>query len=188
LAVLLNQTVLPRHHPGPDAYFLAGRHDHTVIGGSGGNYRNPIPLNNGAFLQLQVSLHLLPSRDDERVRLWKVLQSRFQYQLDGAPGMSNRWVFRYDYLREPDHLENRPVRPYTHLNLRGAVEEADTVGHLPGRWEGIHFPTHRVSIESCLRLLLTDFRVPANSPEEVWQPLLWESERMFLEIAHSQSA
>jgi hypothetical protein len=48
----------------------------------------------------------------------------------------------------------------------------------------VHFPTRRMSIESVLRLLITQYHVPPNSGAEIWRPMLAEAEHMFQEIAH----
>ena len=38
-------------------------------------------------------------------------------------------------------------------------------------------------MEAIIRLLVDDFGVPANEPNHVWRPLLYETETTFLGIA-----
>ena len=60
---------------------------------------------------------------------------------------------------------------YPHLHSSGG-----TLG------KAIHLPTGRVSIESVLRLLLTDLTVkPTQQHENDYAEILWESERRFIE-------
>ena len=67
--------------------------------------------------------------------------------------------------------------PACHLQLRGTLIETGDV-------ERVHFPTHRVSLEAVVRLLIEEFNVPTRTPAEFWRPLLAESEAIFLDIAH----
>lgn len=144
----------------------------ALLGGFG-DFLEPLPLSDGSFLHLQESLHLVPTEHGDR---WKVMQSRFQYQLDDQ-SMSKRWVFRYDYVRQPE-LIARELAPMTpHLNINGD----SYAGHALA---DIHFPTRRIPLESVLRLLITDFGVPTHSDAAVWRPMLSEAERSFWEIAH----
>jgi hypothetical protein len=104
----------------------------------------------------------------------KVSNSNLQYQLDIQ---GDAWVFRYDYIREsPDK------HPSNHLHIRGQLTE-ECLGNKQAL-EHVHFPTDRVSFESVIRLLIEQFRVPANSPPEIWRPMLAESEALFMQIAH----
>lgn len=100
----------------------------------------------------------------------KVKTSSFQYQLDPE---GEKWVFRYDYLREPPE-----PHPAAHLQIRGGLIEAC----LPDAraLERVHFPTHRVSLEAVIRLLVEEFAVPTSEPRHVWRPVLAESESAFL--------
>jgi hypothetical protein len=171
-ALLLGLTVL--HHDGMVrlSYGPTGR-DRAVLGGAAGP-TDPLPLNDGRFLRLSVSLYLDP--DDERGRLLKVSTSSYQYQADEA---GKGWIVRYDYLREP----GPDPHPQAHLQIRGALTEGAALPR-DRILERIHFPTGRVSIESVIRLLADQFDVPCNEPPETWRPALAEAERTFLEIAH----
>ncbi|MEI6449137.1 MAG: hypothetical protein WCP98_04205 [Actinomycetes bacterium] len=48
----------------------------------------------------------------------------------------------------------------------------------------VHFPCGRPTVESVIRLLIDDFGVPSDAPEEIWRPPLAETERDFLNVAH----
>jgi hypothetical protein len=138
---------------------IKGRHRRTDL----------LPLNDGRFLRLSVSLYL--AIDDERGRLLKVDKSSYQYQADQA---GNRWIFRYDYLREP----GPDPHPQAHLQIRGTLTEGAALPE-DRTLARIHFPTGRVSIESVIRLLADQFGVACNEPPETWRPVLAEAERTF---------
>jgi hypothetical protein len=57
-----------------------------------------------------------------------------------------------------------------------------------GSLEDVHFPTGRVTLESIIRLLIDDFGIPPAEPEDVWRPLLHETETTFLAIARQPQA
>lgn len=132
----------------------------------------PVPLNDGRYLRVSVSLFLEPF--EGRTRL-KVEKSLYQYQLNEE---GDRWVVRYDYLRTPTN-----PHPGMHVQIRGQLHEA---GVLPRGepLDRIHFPTGRVSLEAVIRMLVEQFGVPTNAAPEVWRPVLAESERAFQQIAH----
>ena len=167
LTLLLGYTILAPHgavrlHRGPAGY---------ALGGWDGP-QDPLPLNDGRDLRLSVALYLADTPHGPRL---KVKDAGYQYQSDRD---GERWIFRYDYLRHPP-----APHPAAHLQLHARLEEADCLP--PGRpLERIHFPTHRVSIEMVIRLLADQFGVPCHEPPEIWRPVLDESERRFLEIAH----
>jgi hypothetical protein len=166
--LLLSNTVIPTHAavrlikgPRPNVYVLGGYQGTT----------DPVELNGGRFLRVTMTLFWVSTRDGDRV---KVETSNFQYQMDK---LGDRWICRYDYIREaPDQ------HPSTHLHVRGSLTEDCLSGDSP--LERIHFPTNRVSIEAVIRLLIEQFKVPANYPEEIWRPLLAETEAAFMQIAH----
>jgi len=141
-----------------------------VLGGWNGP-GDPLPLRDGHYLRLTMSLYIEDTSEGSRS---KVSHSSFQYQLDQV---GERWVFRYDYLREPPD-----PHPAAHLQIRGNLYEPC----LPNRkaLERIHFPTQRISLEAVIRLLIEQFGVEPNDPPEIWRPLLAESEAAFLAIAH----
>jgi hypothetical protein len=132
-----------------------------------------LPLNDGRFLRLHVTLSLEDTPEGRRL---KVLKSSFQYQVDQQ---GERWIVRYDYLREP----GPDPHPQAHVQIRGALLEAGVPARR-GLLEHVHFPTGRVSVEAVIRLLADQFSVPCNEQPEVWRPVLAESERLFQEIAH----
>jgi hypothetical protein len=171
-AVLFGLTVLREGGMVRLAYGPTGR-DRAALGGAGGP-TDPLPLNDGRFLRLSVSLYL--ATDDERGRLLRVDKSSYQYQADQA---GKRWIFRYDYLREP----GPDPHPQAHLQIRGALTEGAALPR-DRTLARIHFPTGRVSIESVIRLLADQFDVACNERPETWRPVLAEAERTFLEIAH----
>jgi hypothetical protein len=171
-ALLLRLTVLRRGGMVRLSYASSGR-ELAFLGGAAGMF-DPLPLNDGRFLRLTMSLYL--ASDDPRGRLLKVYKSSFQYQVDRA---GECWIMRYDYQRKP----GPEAHPQTHLQLRGALVEAGVL-RPSCPLERVHFPTGRVSVEGVIRLLADQFGVPCNEPPEVWRPVLAEAERTFLDIAH----
>jgi hypothetical protein len=107
----------------------------------------------------------------------KTRASVYQYQRDQDPE-SERWVFRYEYLREP-----RDEHPTAHLHVKGTLDEPTC---LPPRTplERIHFVTHRVSIEAVIRVLIEQFSIDAPIDAAVWRSALATSEKEFLDHAH----
>ena len=171
---LLGLTVAKREHPGlwlargagPAAATKATLQASTEPGA-------PVPLNDGRFLRLHFLLERMHTPDGWRL---KVQESSFQYQADQD---GERWIVRYDYLREP----GPDPHPQAHLQVRGALTEHAT----PVRrdlLEHVHFPTGRVPLEAVIRLLADQFGVTCNTESALWRPVLAESERTFQEIAH----
>jgi hypothetical protein len=144
--------------------------DRAVLGGHGGPV-DPIPLNDGRWLRVSVSLALV---ETEAGRRMKVLKSGYQYQADNAGDV---WICRYDYLREPG--PDPHPQDHVQINAQLAHSEAPAV-HLPR----VHFPTGRVSLEALIRLLADQFGVSCNAPPETWRRALSESEATFQAIAH----
>lgn len=146
------------------------RGDEPVLGGWNGP-DDPLPLTDERYLRIMVILFFEDTPQGQRA---KVKASSFQYQLDRA---GDRWVFRYDYLRQPP-----APHPAMHLQIRGTLTEQCLPGDV--LLERVHFPTQRISLEAVIRLLIEQFRVPTNQHAEIWRPVLAESEAAFLEIAH----
>jgi len=69
---------------GPTKRFVAG-------GWNGPD--DPLPLNDGKYLRLAITLELVETKDGPRL---KVFESSIQYQADRD---GKDWIFRYDYLR-----------------------------------------------------------------------------------------
>lgn len=112
-------------------------------------------------------LHLSP--DDKKL---SVTESTFQYQLDAEK--TNRWIFRYDYLRNPPNHY-----PPSHLQINETfLKPAPVDMHFPD----IHFPVDRIPLEAVIRLLVEQFHIKCNEPQ-YWRQVLAESERSFHEIA-----
>jgi hypothetical protein len=166
--LLLHLTVLPRN-TGLRLAYADGRRDRGVLGGMGGP-TDPVPLNDGRYLRVSVSLALVETDDGTRL---KTLKGGYQYQADRD---GKAWIFRYDYLREPG--EDR--HPQAHVQLRGTFTEDTPAADM----HKVHFPTGRVSIEGVARLLADQFGLETNTPPEIWRPVLAESEQTFQEIAH----
>lgn len=143
-----------------------------IVEGAAAADRSVVQLNDGRYLRVSIILYLEPHETGHRL---KVEQASYQYQSDEA---GDRWVFRYDYRREPTDLH-----PATHLQVRGRLVEED-VAPYRGVLDRVHFPAGRVSIEAVIRLLIEQFGVHAGTPPEVWRAVLAESERPFEEIAH----
>jgi hypothetical protein len=112
---------------------------------------------------------------------WSVIKvSKALYQFQTEPGM-RRWVFRYEYLRNPpDH------HPSAHMHVRADLKEEE-VRVLPDKevLEDVHFPTERVSLEAIIRLLVDHFGIRCATPEAVWRPALLASEDAFREMQDS---
>jgi hypothetical protein len=135
-----------------------------------------IRLTNGWYLLLLLSFRVEPAQSAGRAKKLKTLSSLFQYQrLAGAD--PDNWVFRYEYFRYA-----RDQYAPGHLHVRGSPAEAGCITR-KSSLDDVHFPTGRVGIEAIIRLLVDDFAVTANEPEEVWRPLLQETEAAFIRIA-----
>lgn len=141
-----------------------------VLGGWGGP-DDPLPLRDGRYLRLTIRLYVAPIAEQNRL---KVAQSSYQYQLDRE---GDRWVFRYDYLRIPPD-----PHPAAHVQNNGSLAEECLPPTRP--LSRIHCPTARVSLEAVIRLLTDEFGTPCAMEPAVWRPVLSETERAFLQIAH----
>lgn len=137
---------------------------------SGRNSR-PLELTNGHYLRLHYTLEIVNTSDGPRL---KVMDSGFQYQVDE---IGKQWIFRYDYVRNPP----RP-HPATHFHIRGNLTETCLPPNI--QLADVHFPAIRVSIEAVIRLLIEQFKIRSRQPHSFWRPLLTESERQFIQIAH----
>ena len=157
--------------PYPGLALFAGASETRVLSGRRG-IGDPIPFAERGYLRLIMTLSLVPG---EGRTFLKVMDSSYQYQLDER---GDRWVFRYDYRRLP-----ADPYPAAHLQVRGRLED-DCLP--PGRpLSRLHFPSGRVSLEGVIRLLADQFQIPCARRQELWWPVLAESERLFYEIAHS---
>lgn len=165
---LLSLTILA---PGGTVKLAMLQSDRTKAALGGRTPQDPLPLNDGRYLRVSAKLYL---DHTAQPNFLKVEETSYQYQLDRE---GDRWIFRYDYLRNPQHSY-----PAAHLQIRGELAEGDTLVGAPLR--KIHFPSGRVSLEAVIRLLIEQFRVPCNQPAEVWRPVLAETERDFLRVAH----
>jgi hypothetical protein len=168
-ALLFRLTILA---PEGGVRLFSGPRGHMdfVLGGWRGP-DDPLPLTDGRFLRLTARLYVTPPAEGSRL---KVEASSYQYQMDQE---GNRWIFRYDYLRNPPD-----PHPSAHLQIRGNLVEyclpQDT------SLQRVHFPTTWVSVEAVIRLLADQFGTPCHREPDLWRPLLAETERAFLEIAH----
>ena len=170
---LLANTVMDAYHAGPTVYYAQGTRDRGDIGGLG-RVLAPVPLRDGRWLRLAISLYV---ENTEHGRRLKASQSTFQYQLSADPHADD-WIFRYDYLRDP-----RDQYPAAHLQINAALKVEGVLAE-QRPLARIHFPTGRVPLEAVIRLLAEDFGVPCVQPREVWRALLAEAENFFKEIAH----
>jgi hypothetical protein len=166
--LILHHTVLPP--TGVVRLTYGPRREEPVVGGATGP-TDPVRLTDGRYLRLTIQLFF---EDTPQGRRAKVKMSSFQYQLDSK---GERWIFRYDYVREPP-----APHPAMHLQIRGTLKERRRPDE--PALERIHFPTHRVSLEAVIRLLIEQFGTPAREPPEVWRALLAQTEAAFLAIAH----
>ena len=163
VSLLLGGTILDTAHSA--VRLIYGPGSDVVLGGRGGP-TDPLPLTNGRYLRLSIALYRETTSEGPRV---KVRSSSIQYQHDPA---GDRWIFRYDYLRNPPD-----PYPACHVQIRGTLIESSVMN-----LERVHFPTHRVSLEAVIRLLIEEFGVPARTGAEFWRSVLAESEAAFLEI------
>jgi len=166
--LILNSTVLA---PGTTLKLIMLLPDRTKAALGGRTAREPLRLNDGRYLRVSGKLYLDQA---SQPNFLKVEETSYQYQLDQD---GDRWIFRYDYLRNPPH-----AYPASHFQVNGQLAEAEALQGLP--LKKVHFPTGRVSLEAVIRLLVEQFKVPCNQPSEVWRPVLAESERDFLKVAH----
>ena len=166
--LLLRRTVL---HPSGGVRETEGpRADTRIIGGWRGPL-DPLPLTNGRYLRLSLTIFRESTEHGYRI---KVADSAYQYQADRD---GTDWMFRYDFLRDPPG-----PHPASHLQLNAALAEGWLPDCVP--LSRIHFPTDRISFEAVIRLLIDQFGVPTSESADVWRPLLAESESLFLGIRH----
>ncbi len=167
VTLLLRLTILA-----PDAGLTLIRGPRQNVMEISGLGARPVRLTDGRYLRVWFVLY---AEDTPQGRRVKVERSSFQYQLDEE---GDRWIFRYDYLRNPPD-----PTPAMHLQIRGSLLERDSLpADVP--LQRIHFPTHRIALEAVLRLLVDQFKVPARHGAEIWRPVLAEAEAGFLGIAH----
>lgn len=166
--LLLRRTIL--HPTGGITQTLGQRPETRVLGGWGGPL-DPLPLTDGRFLRLSLTLFREPADQGYRI---KVADSAYQYQTD-RDGID--WIFRYDFLRNPP-----APHPASHLQVNAVIPSGWLPEDMP--LSRVHFPTDRISFEAVVRLLIEQFGVNANEPADVWRPLLAESEALFLGIRH----
>ncbi|MPZ24538.1 MAG: hypothetical protein GEU28_13625 [Dehalococcoidia bacterium] len=105
---------------------------------------------------------------------------QYSYDVDDETGRS---VFGYHWHPA---ISNRP---YPHLHIGHATVDLDIL-HEAGRSDNanglraeiadVHFPTGRISLESVLRMLVTDLGVdPLQEHASDWQAILAETEHAF---------
>lgn len=164
VSLILNCTIL---HPSGGVQIASGPGQDFVLGGWKGPI-DPLPLTNGLFLRVSMTLYREGTDQGPRV---KVRSSSYQYQLDRE---GEQPIFRYDYFRFP-----RKQYPASHLQIYGTLAYAQQVD-----LDRVHFPTHRVSLEAVIRSLIEEFGVQSRTQPEFWRPLLAESEATFLGIHH----
>jgi hypothetical protein len=148
-----------------------GRGVITPLGGPS----SPLPLTGGGFLRISISLFLGETEKASGMVL-KVAKENFQYQLDEE---GDRWVFRYEYERDP----REDPHPQAHLHVRAQLLD-DVEQSLTKPLDRIHFPTGRVSVPAIIRLLVEQFAVECNRESHVWRPVFAQVERDFQSIAH----
>ena len=149
------------------------RRGHGTVAGGFGKGEEAIVLTNGYLLVLTVALYIDETKPDNFLR---ASLSKYQYQTD-RPG-NKSWIFRYEYKRDPGDSRH----PAAHLHVDGDPRCGDM--KCGRELRSIHFYTGRPTVESTIRLLIEQFEVRPNSPREVWQPALGESEQSFLNVAH----
>lgn len=161
---LLDQTVMAENGAVRAEFGPRKKRDRAVI--SGRLADGVVPLLDGRYLKIVIEVYLDP-KDGDRL---KVAKSLLQYQADED---GDRWIVRYEYLREP-----ADPHPAMHLHVRGTLTEA---GVLPEGTllERIHFPTDRVSVEAVIRLLIDQFGMETRTPADVWRAVFTETETPF---------
>jgi hypothetical protein len=175
VSLLLTSTVLAERHPGPHVYYAQGSRVRADIGGVGQlRVLEPLPLRDGRWLRLSISLFIDDTPEGRRL---KATKSSFQYQSEPDPNTPN-WIFRYDYLRDPaGRWPAAHLQVNADLRVGGVLPEIKPLAR-------VHFPTDRVPLEAVIRLLAEDFDVPCAQPPEVWRAMLAETENFFKQIAH----
>ncbi|GEM_PF-1709601 len=127
-------------------------------------------LNNGRFLKFFMYYLMEPGK------ALTISNSSFQYQFDDAPMFSKHFIFRYDYQLHPE-----PNHPQSHLQINGDLKHPQVSG---SELKDIRFPANRTSVESMLRLLITDFGLKPNNQD--WEKILSHSEEAFLNYQASK--
>jgi len=92
---------------------------------------------------------------------------RYCYSLSSDPDDEQKWLFRYEYLLNPD--ENVP-HAHLHVNAKRGNQ------HL----KHIHFPTGRVSIEQIIAHLICEYGIQSERAD--WFDYLAESHKRFTEL------
>jgi hypothetical protein len=153
----------------------SGRPERGVMAPLGGPVF-PLPLTDGHFLRFNINLFLGETEKVPGLEALKVEDENYQYQLDTQ---AQQWVFRYEYKRE-----RADRHPPAHLHIRAALLSSVDILGLERPLERLHFPTGRVSVPGLIRLLIEQFKVPANRSAGVWRRVLSQTERDFQRIAH----
>ncbi len=140
-----------------------------------GHDMEPLRLRDDRYLWLNFELFL--EKKPGKGRRLKVANSVAWYSVDRE---RKRRIFRYEYIREPDHQYAG-----SHLHIHGTLDERDVLPEDKPLYK-VHFPTSRVSLEAVIRLLVEDFGVPTNTDPNVWRPVLAWTEEEFRKIKHEQ--
>jgi len=168
---LLSLTVVPE---GQRVVLKPALHAGSFLleGMAGMHKQGLVRLNNGRWLQIRMTLKLV----DGSLALAGAV---FQYLWDDAEQSE---IFRYDYARW-QHSRH----PRSHLNVHGTLDHGEALRD-GDSLKDLHFPTGHTSLEAVVRLLIEDFEVGPNQPEQVWRPVLTASEEHRLANAAPQAS
>lgn len=133
----------------------------------------PVPLSNGMFLNVQMTLRVQATPNGGPPRL-QTLRTAYRYQA-GHDLDDPKPLFVYEYNR------NAPAQfPRCHLHVH-ATPHHDTP---PKPFSRLHLPTRRITLEQIVWHLIHDHGVQPRRPD--WHDILWRHETNFRDIQRTQ--
>ena len=135
---------------------LAGTdEDHRVVTRAQGTKRLPLELRpSGSLSFYQLVRREIDEGGEDDPEKHHVVVERAVYIYSPTPDVDKDWMFRYEYERTPN-----PPRPHSHFHLNA-----------PG-FEGMHFPTDRLTIEQIFAHLMHEHGVQPKPPLTVEQAI-----------------
>lgn len=118
----------------------------------------------GLMFMAQIEYELVETEDPERGR-WKVRTRQYRYHVVAA---DHTEVLLFHW-----HPERSGNRTFPHLHVGSSQLTTDAV--MSG---SAHIPTGRVALEAVIRLLITEFKVPAKRDD--WEAVLADGEDRFV--------
>ena len=126
----------------------------------------PAPLDNGAFLNVEMTLRLNRTPEAGSPRL-QTLRSAYRYQ--AGPDLDDpKPLFVYEYDRYAP-----PPYPRCHLHVFAAPKDFELKRSFPR----LHLPTRRITLEQIVWHLIQEHGVQPRRDD--WQQVLWRHEQWF---------